>query len=162
MVRALSLTQPWADAVLYAGKRIENRIKWKNSNFRGAFLIHAAKGCTKADYADVVSFLERRRIEWRPPPYDALVRGGIVGVASVEGIVLPTKGGTERVVGSPGAAATFALQRDSWWMGAFALLLDGVRAVPFVEHPGSLGFFRVPDDVARRALGADVPAGWPG
>lgn len=162
MVRALSLRQPWADAVVFGQKRIENRTAWTSSTFRGAFLIHAAQGMTKREYEDVLMFLELRKIDWRPKPFEELHRGGIVGIASVEGVVYPdvdrqqrdwTGTTGARVVGSPAAAAQFTLQRDQWWMGAFALLLADVRATPFVPMKGALGFFRVPDEIARMALG---------
>ena len=39
-MKCLSLRQPWAWAVVHAGKSVENR-RW-NTNFRGEFLIHAA------------------------------------------------------------------------------------------------------------------------
>ena len=44
-MKALSLRQPWAWAVVEAGKDVENR-RW-NTKFRGDFLIHAASGWTK-------------------------------------------------------------------------------------------------------------------
>ena len=43
-MKALSLTQPWADAILEQGKRIENREKWTACKYRGPVLLHAAKG----------------------------------------------------------------------------------------------------------------------
>ena len=86
-MRALSLRQPWADAVLFGGKTLENRVAWRNSHFRGSFLIHASKGMTRAEYDDVLRFLDERRIEWRPKPFADIVRGGIVGRACVVGTV---------------------------------------------------------------------------
>lgn len=38
---------------------------------------------------------------------------------------------------------------ERWWMGGFALVLDDVRPTPFVPCVGHLGFFAVPDNVAR-------------
>jgi ASCH domain len=40
VLRALTIRQPWAWAVIHAGKDVENR-RWKTS-YRGALLIHAA------------------------------------------------------------------------------------------------------------------------
>lgn len=40
-MKALSLTQPWAHAVVHLGKRVENR-DWPGCSFRGPFLIHAS------------------------------------------------------------------------------------------------------------------------
>ena len=139
-MKALSLRQPWADAVLYGGKRIENRVAWTNSNFRGEFLIHAAKGMTKGEYADVVDFLVMKAFDWRPKPIGELVRGAIVGRARVTGVVK-----------APPCMMTADQAR--WYMGGFALLLDDVVAfekpIPWV---GALGFFATPfDREGRRA-----------
>jgi len=40
-MKALSIRQPWAWAIIHAGKDIENRT-WK-TNYRGPLLIHASK-----------------------------------------------------------------------------------------------------------------------
>ncbi len=47
-MKALSIKQPWAWAILNAGKDIENR-NWK-TNFRGKFYIHASKKFDKSGY----------------------------------------------------------------------------------------------------------------
>lgn len=148
--RGLSLRQPWCDAILYGGKRIENRVGWRTSHFRGPFLLHAAKGMTRDEYDDVLRFLDDRKIEWRPKPFGEIVRGGIVGAAHVGGVVYEDR----RIVGDAAAVAQFTLQADRWWMGAFALILTSVRELRFVPYPGSLGFFRVPSDVVARAMEA--------
>jgi ASCH domain len=41
VVKALTVRQPWAWAIVYAGKDVENR-RWQTS-YRGPLLIHAAK-----------------------------------------------------------------------------------------------------------------------
>ena len=46
-MKALSVRQPWAYAIIYALKDIENR-GWP-INYRGDILIHAAKTCTKKE-----------------------------------------------------------------------------------------------------------------
>jgi hypothetical protein len=169
--RCLSFRQPWCDAILRGGKRIENRVGWTTSNFRGSFFIHAAQGMTRQEYADVVTFVkkrridivERRRLHWYPPAPELLGRGGIVGVASVIGVVRPAvtlgpKGtwiptGEGRVeIGDPKSYSMRSLTTDEarWWMGAFALVLDDVRPLPFTPCKGALGFFRVPADVRAR------------
>jgi len=51
----LSIRQPWAWAIVHAGKDIENR-NWP-TRFRGRFLIHAAKGCTREEYLDACAFM---------------------------------------------------------------------------------------------------------
>lgn len=162
--RALSIRQPWCSAVIDGGKRIENR-GWTNSHFRGPFLIHAAKGMTRREYDDAAAFVEQRRIDvvygkrrtWYPPSPELLRRGGIVGVANVIGVVArvtaPKKGA--RAVGMVYSALSpfgrpMTAEEDLWWMGGFALVLDQVKSLPFVECVGRLGFFKVGAKVLRR------------
>ena len=45
-MRAPSLTQPWPWIILNLGKDVENRV-WSTKH-RGPFLLHAAKGYSKA------------------------------------------------------------------------------------------------------------------
>lgn len=53
-MKALSLTQPWAHAVVHLGKRVENR-DWRGCSFRGPFLIHASKSVgTIADFDETI------------------------------------------------------------------------------------------------------------
>ncbi len=47
-IKALSIKQPWAWAIVNGYKTIENRT-WK-TKFRGAFLIHASKQFDKKGY----------------------------------------------------------------------------------------------------------------
>lgn len=47
-MKALSIRQPWAWAILNADKDIENR-DWR-TNFRGRIAVHAAKTMTRDDY----------------------------------------------------------------------------------------------------------------
>jgi hypothetical protein len=148
-VKALSLRQPWAELVIRHGKRIENR-RW-NTKFRGEFLIHAAKGMTREEYEDAYEFAHdvHAALGLVVPPFDlrpgvdALQRGGIVGVARLVAVVEPT-GDASQFVSVPG-----------WHMGEqFGFVLEDVRPTRFVPLRGELGFFNVPEDVARAALEA--------
>lgn len=156
--RALSLRQPWANAVLFGGKRIENRLRWTPSypgwHFRGDCFLHAAAGMTRKEYHEVVDFCARAGIGWTPPPPDQLPFGGIIGrMRIVRGIVTP------KVMDEWIAQTELGVQRGArelqrkWYMGKFALVLEEVKAVPFVPLKGALGFFKVSDEVAHRALG---------
>jgi hypothetical protein len=127
-VKALSLRQPWAWAVLN-GKSIENR-KW-NTKFRGEFLIHAAKGMTRDEYEDAELFCRSRGL-WLPE-FRSFKRGGIVGIATLVDVIKPKP------------------VHDGWQMaGQFGFVLVDVRPLVFVAHPGSLGFFSVPDELVQR------------
>lgn len=66
-MKALSIRQPWAHRILFAGKNVENRT-WP-TRFRGHVLIHASKGVDADDRPAV------RRLN--------LPLGGIVGVMEI-------------------------------------------------------------------------------
>lgn len=163
MMKALSLRQPWAWAILNAGKDVENRT-WKTP-FRGDFLIHAAKRINPAEYDLAIGWMLGRHVALAPPSrsghplavgvamqypdlpsvpeLDAFPRGAIVGRARLVDVVAPS-------------------QRSSrtWHMeDQHGFVLTRVQAfdtpIPLV---GMLGFFKVPEHVerlARAASGAD-------
>lgn len=79
--RALSIRQPWAWAITHAGKRIENR-NWSTA-YRGPFLVHASKGCTRAEYDGAVQHMREVCCVGEVPPLEALARGAIVGLATL-------------------------------------------------------------------------------
>jgi len=117
---ALSIRQPWAWAILNAGKTIENR-DWR-TNRRGPIAIHAGKGMPFADYRDCLDTLAMIRPDLDLPGIDELQRGGIVGVATIVDCVYASD--------SP------------WFFGTFGLVLADIRPVPFIPVRGELGFFK--------------------
>lgn len=121
----LSIRQPWAWAILNAGKDVENR-SW-TTRYRGPLLIHAAKGCTKAEYEDAAEFIELVTDGLAAPALGELPRGGIVGACDLYGVF----GKNDRGVGH-------WKQPD-----AFGLRLGGVERLKFRAYPGALGLFRV-------------------
>lgn len=136
---ALSIRQPWAWAVVYAGKDIENR-SWNRGNpglsFRGNFCVHAAGSMTAAEYEDAADFMAILGISC-PAPAD-LLRGGIIGTARLADIVS---------------------ESDSrWFFGPKGLVLAGATPVDFIGVGGQLGFFRWWRDGPRP--GPVAPARW--
>jgi len=118
---ALSIRQPWAWLILYAGKDIENR-DWP-AKYRGPFLIHASKGMTRDEYENGVNTLEEIRPSLVLPPFEDLPRGGIVGSAVLADCV--------RESDSP------------WFFGEFGFVLRDATPLPFRPYKGALGFFQV-------------------
>jgi hypothetical protein len=55
-MKAISVRQPWAWAIIYSTKDIENR-GWP-INYRGDILINAAKMCTKKEYESASIFCQ--------------------------------------------------------------------------------------------------------
>lgn len=159
-MKALSLRQPWAYAVVHLGKRIENR-RWTTS-LRGDFLIHASKGMTRAEYEDAADFIRSVRSpdERATPPYEAFhrperwmpgtERGGIVGRARLVSVLPPCPDDcfhklldTERC----------GRGHPPWHMPEqCGFVIEDVRALPFLACKGELGFFEVAEEVHDELL----------
>lgn len=135
-MKALSIRQPWAWAILHAGKDVENRdwpgrypgLREARSMVGQSVLIHASAGMTKFEYEDFIDTAHAiSRTHPFPsgtilPPMRGLRKGGIVGRATLAEVV------TEH--SSP------------WFFGRIGLVFRDVEALPFVPCKGSLGFFR--------------------
>lgn len=120
-MKALSIKQPWAWAIVRKGKDVENR-KWR-THFRGNFLIHASK--TEANNAP-----EELTKEWREAfnsGDEAAKMGGIIGVVELTNCMenYPSK----------------------WAMsGLYHFVLKEPVQLPFRQLKGSLSFFEVNND----------------
>lgn len=149
-MKSLSIRQPWAFAITHLGKRIENR-SWAPT-FRGRFLIHAAKGMSRAEYQHAAGFMVARGLATVAglealqqsilgstpaavlPEFAGLLRGGFVATARLIDVLEPAR------------------NTDAWSVpGQFGLVLADVEPIPFVPFRGSLGFFDVPDDIVAHA-----------
>jgi len=160
-VKALSLRQPWAWAVVHAGKSIENR-RW-NTRYRGDFLIHAAVWpgdvtamAAKADaggrrsrplddaHEEALSMLDMARAAGvklhGPVSMRDLYgqRGGIIGRARLVDVIHPCAGKRAGLFDQPCPHA--------WHMPEqYGFVLEDIRPLPFVPFIGALSFFDVPD-----------------
>lgn len=154
-MKALSVRQPWAHAIVHLGKRVENR-DWAGCAYRGPVLIHASKTLVVRDFdADVVAVIHatdadppatlaiwssrRGLARWRPA--QTLPLGGIVGRSRILGTIRD---------GRPDCPSA----RSPWYAGGFALVLDNVEPLPFIPWRGSHGFFDVPDEIVAKHLQA--------
>lgn len=120
---ALSVRQPWAWAIIYAGKDVENR-SWQATNHglnrRGRIAMHAAKGMTESEYTTAREFIWREFGIACPEPA-ALLRGGIIGSVEVVDVVK---------------------KHDSpWFFGPRGLVLKDPRPCEFIPAVGALGYF---------------------
>lgn len=167
-MRAISIRQPWAFAICYFGKRIENR-EWdlRGGNIAQArrlvgsdILIHAAKGCTYDEWEDAADFMgsfahpntatERVTIKTVP-------RGFIVAMAKLARVTYTTlhehRNTLDRIECNlcgapiPEMGGEPCPKADPWAIpGTVGLILDDVRLLPHpVPFKGALGFFEVPD-----------------
>lgn len=119
-MKALSLRQPWASLIIYAGKDIENRT-WPTS-YRGPLLIHAAKAFTRREEFEAAAAIvkrigaDERMLEGCP-----YFRGGVIGRVDVVDCV--------RSHASP------------WFAGPWGFVLRDPQPLPFSPCRGRLGFF---------------------
>jgi hypothetical protein len=131
-MKALSIRQPWAWAIIHVGKDIENR-DWKPWNpglkFRGEFLIHASATMTKDEYWHFVNYAERGPVG-AVPEFGELERGGIVGRAKIVDIV--------------------TAHSSPWFFGPIGLVIADAEPLPFRALKGQLGFFNVPAEARLR------------
>ena len=131
---ALSVRQPWAWAIIHAGKDIENRT-WQAVNHgltqRGRVAVHASKGLTREEYEAGHDFIESLGITC-PPPAD-LLRGGIIGSVDVVDVVTKSD--------------------SRWFFGPRGLVLRNPEVSTFIPAIGALGYFEW-----RRADPSIVPA----
>jgi hypothetical protein len=137
-LKALSVRQPWAWAIMSAGKDIENR-SWQAMNHglavRGDIVIHASSGMTRREYEEASGFMASIGVTC-PPAID-LWRGAVIGTVEVVDVVKASP--------SP------------WFFGPRGLVLRNPR--PLVPAPvkGCLGYFNWQD---HRAADFPKPARW--
>lgn len=127
-MRVLSIKQPWAWAILNAGKDIENR-DWF-TNFRGRIGIHASKGMTRNEYDDFYFFIREIEDKWLAistlPQPEQLHRGAILGTVEIVDCV--------RDSGSP------------WFVGEYGFVLRNPVILPEpIPYKGQLGLWDCPE-----------------
>jgi hypothetical protein len=154
-MRCLSIRQPWAWAILHAGKRLENRLAWHGCAYRGPVLLHASSWpvgelgrlCSKPSvpFEEFLAEKEAMLAAWpaedkrrypEPVTLRGLLehRGGIVGVCRITGEIKPGPRYTKALLPSDHP-------QKSWHAGGFALVLDDVAPLPFTPCKGSLGLW---------------------
>jgi hypothetical protein len=130
---AISIRQPFAWAVIHAGKDVENRSA--PHRFKPAVgcrvYIHASKGMTRVEYEHAAGFMTSVGV--RCPAPDDLAFGGVIGSVLVIDIV--------------------TRHRSRWFSGPHALVLADPRPEPFVPVRGQVGLFMVQSKAAFFELG---------
>lgn len=120
---ALSVRQPWAWAIIYGGKGIENRSPAAVRNLghpvARRIAVHAAKGMTRDEYVAAYEFM--RGIGVVCPPPATLVRGAIIGSVSVAEVV--------------------SASASPWFFGPRGLVLRNPEPCHRVPAVGALGYF---------------------
>jgi len=122
---AISIRQPWAYAILFLGKDVENR-KWK-TNFRGRVLIHASKRFDNEGWEYILE---------RFPNFS--------GILAAQKDIAPMGG----IVGSVEITdCTNENIKSDWWAGSpnYGFVLKDPKTCKFFPYKGRLGIFEVPE-----------------
>jgi hypothetical protein len=117
MMKALSVCQPWAWAIIHGPKRIENRTRY--TRHRGPLLIHASKShrYKRLDVSDLLPDL---------PPWDELVFGALIGVVQVVDCVPFEK-----------------VKDDPFACGPWCWVLDKPQAFASISCKGQVNLFNI-------------------
>ena len=115
---ALSIRQPWAWAIIHAGKDVENR-EWP-TKMRGPICIHAAKSSAWQEWDEATGFMHFD-MGIVAPLRSGIAMGGIIGTAEIVDCVEASD--------SP------------WFFGRYGFVLRNVQPVDFIPVRGALGFF---------------------
>ncbi len=126
---AISIRQPWAWAIIYAGKDIENR-DWP-TKFRGPVCIHAAKGMTKDEY-----YYANRTIQHVVGAVDQAWLDRWLGVTAA-----PQRLNHGGIIGTAEIVDCVEASDSPWFFGRYGFVLRNVRPVDFIPTKGALGFF---------------------
>lgn len=114
-MRALSIRQPWAWAIVEGHKDIENR-SWRTRQ-RGPLLIHASAKYDHGGYEFIITRFPALTV----PTWQDAECGGIVGVAHI----------TDCVSAHP----------SRWFTGPFGFVIDRAAPLPFRAGKGAQGYF---------------------
>lgn len=130
-MKTLSIRQPYAFAIVFGYKPVENR-DWKHS-FRGRALIHAGLREEKDDVEDVIAEIAYQTGRAESVIADEYLAhrhlGAIVGAATVTDCV--------------------TTMDSRWFNGPYGFVLTDPKPCKPAACRGQLGFFEAPEDVAE-------------
>lgn len=121
-MKTISVRQPWAWAIIFGGKDVENRNKAPigTASLVGHRIgIHAAKGMTQHEYESAHDYMQKLGVDCPRPNH--LHRGGLIGSVRLTDVV------SERP--------------SRWFFGPRGLVIDQAEAIEPVAGPGQLGWF---------------------
>lgn len=138
--RILTVRQPWAWAIIHAGKTVENRVRNLAGDYRGPVLIHVAQqvdlaafsGQSRALTEAATAFNESNTDVLKSGPWHA-GRGAIIGVVDLVDVHRPLWDGSSNAEGD----GVCSLWADP---GAHHLVLANPRALDEpIPYKGALG-----------------------
>lgn len=111
-IKSLAIKQPWATAIIYFGKDIENRT-W-NTKYRGIFDVHSSKEIDKNAPQWVWDLVKNH--------YSLKWTGGIIGQIELVDVVTKSE--------------------SKWFNGPYGFVLKNPKPMMFLKQKGQLGFFK--------------------
>lgn len=129
-MKAISIRQPWAWAILNAGKDIENRTFRTKMN--GTVAVHSSQTMSRPYYEESVAEIKKRAPRVKVPPYEAMSQGAIIGLVDIIGCEAKTK--------------------SKWHnRGYYGFVLANPRVLRRpIPCRGWLNFWEVPENIVRR------------
>lgn len=128
-MKALSILQPWAHAIIHLGKDIENR-DWR-TQVRGTVAIHAGKRIDDGEakiFAELYARINGDDFSNVPPFKGKFEYGSIIGVADIVDCV--------------------SAHPSKWFYGKWGFVLKNPRALKTpIPFKGKLNFWNVPAGV---------------
>lgn len=143
-MKALTVQQPWAWAIVHGGKGVENRTSmW---SYRGPLAIHAGKRWSERGARSPLIHEAGSRVIGGLFLSDLEVFGAIIGVVDLVDIHVAAVGccESEWAEREYEEHPTGKKRRD-----ITHLMLENPRAVQPIECPGKLGLWNVPADIER-------------
>jgi hypothetical protein len=130
MIKALTVIQPWAWAIMHAGKTIENR-SWY-THYRGPLAIHASAALSRPRHDEMMQYAhEKYRIPWKDlPAYEDLPLGAVVGIVDLVDCVESS--------------------RSKWFGGPYGFVLANPRPIKPMQCKGALSYWPVPANIERK------------
>lgn len=152
-MKALTLIQPWAWAILFAGKVIENRSWLPPAKMLGQVIaIHAGQKYD-GDAADWIEELTGLEV----PDDDQISRGAVVGTAILRGVIKRVDRTTFReVMGPAGFLAELPPAALEFFVGPYGYVLEHVVPVEPFSCRGALGFWDVPETIREHLVPVDA------
>ncbi len=131
--KALSIRQPWAWAIINAGKDVENRSR--RFPYRGSICLHASLYMPKGeDFDACLSVLDE--IHGNFSQAEMVRRQG--RIASMHHSDEAQRGG---IIGTAEIVDCLDHSDSPWFFGPHGLVLRNVKPVPFIPVKGALGLF---------------------
>lgn len=168
-MRALTLKQPWADAVCYLGKRLENRTRPPPRTLPATELIaiHAGMADSQKDH-QATAHLAARALKWGLGDVmpEVTTLGAVVAVCRVVGWLdnspfSPMRrwvDGMNTINHLECLSDHLEDQIERWFDGPFAWVLEDVQVLAEpVPARGALGLWALPDDVERAVRAQEFP-----